>query len=93
MACPIYKTKVVVPHGHHDLCTYIGGSGSVLSHIGGLVEDLSNRRMGEDLVAELIERHALGDRQTADGDYLGTAERMKRYFPWRNKAENSDLCR
>ena len=27
--------------------------------------------MGEDLVAELIERHALGDRQTAEGDDLG----------------------
>ena len=33
--------------------------------------DLGNRRMGEDLVAELIERHALGDRQTADGDDPG----------------------
>ena len=46
-------------------------SGSVLSHIGGLVEDLGNRRMGEDLMAELIERHALSDRQTADGDDPG----------------------
>ena len=45
-------------------------SGSVLSHIGSLVEDLGNRRMGEDLMAELIERHALSDRQTADGDDL-----------------------
>ena len=31
-----------MPHGHHDLCTYIGGSESVLSHIGSLVEDLGN---------------------------------------------------
>lgn len=51
MAYPSDKTKVVVPHGHHDLCSYIGESGSVLSHIGSLVEDLGNRRMGEDLVA------------------------------------------
>ena len=50
---------------------YIGGSESVLSHIGSLVEDLGNRRMGEDLMADLIERHALGDRQTSDGDDLG----------------------
>ena len=34
------------------------------------MEDLGNRRMGEDLVAELIERHALGDRQAANGDDL-----------------------
>ena len=34
------------------------------------MEDLGNRRVGEDLMAELIERHALGDRQTADGDDL-----------------------
>ena len=59
-----------MPHGHHDLCTYIGGSESVLSHIGSLVEDLGNRRVGEDLMAELIERHTLGDRQTANGDDL-----------------------
>ena len=54
----------------HDLCLYIGMSGSVLSHIGSLVEDLGNRRVGEDLMAELIERHGLSDRQTADGDDL-----------------------
>ena len=54
----------------HDLCTY-WWYGSVLSHIGSLVEDLSNRRMGEDLVAELIERHALSDRQAANGDDPG----------------------
>ena len=82
-----------MPHGHHDLCTYIGGSESVLSHIGSLVEDLGNRRMGEDLVAELIERHALGDRQAANGDDPGLQRGWRRYFPWRNKAENSDLCR
>ena len=70
-ACPSYKTKVVVLHGHHDLCSYIGESGSVLSHIGSLVEDLGNRRVREDLMAELIERHALSDRQNADGDDLG----------------------
>ena len=34
------------------------------------MEDLGNRRMGEDLMAELIERHALGDRETANGDDL-----------------------
>ena len=68
-------------------------SGSVLSHIGSLVEDLGNRRMGEDLMAELIERHALSDRQTADGDDPGPQRGWRRYFPWRNKAENSDLCR
>ena len=34
------------------------------------MEDLGNRRVGEDLVAELIERHTLGDRQTANGDDL-----------------------
>ena len=34
------------------------------------MEDLGNRRVGEDLMAELIERHALSDRQTADGDDL-----------------------
>ena len=35
------------------------------------MEDLGNRRVGEDLVAELIERHTFSDRQTADGDDLG----------------------
>ena len=35
------------------------------------MEDLGNRWMGEDLVAELIERHALGDRQAANGDDPG----------------------
>ena len=34
------------------------------------MEDLGNRRVGEDLMAELIERHALSDRQTANGDDL-----------------------
>ena len=48
----------------------LGMSGSVLSHIGRLVEELGNRRVGEDLMSELIERHALSDRQTADGDDL-----------------------
>mgnify|MGYP006889974900 FL=1 len=43
----------------------------MISHIGSLVEDLGNRRVGEDLVAELIERHALSDRQAANGDDPG----------------------
>ena len=62
--------------GRDALCgvttfAHIWWYGSVLSHIGSLVEDLGNRRMGEDLVAELIERHALGDRQASDGDDPG----------------------